>query len=422
MLHPMTTPLSIPLENGLTLRTLSSPEDLPRLARLMGDVFGPEVDRWAKRMFPVYPGLEPADIFFVEDAAGEVVSTLTLVLWTLRYGPATLPVGEMGIVGTDAAYRRRGLVAAQVKHFKQRLAQRGCLLSIIQGIPFYYRQFGYDYAWPLEGGWRLELRQAPETADNAYTVRAATPDDIPTLARLYDDATRHLTVTTLRTEETWRYLLTPAPEPDACTRRTFVVCDEHGAVVAYLRLPDFHFGNELVLDEASRCPLEAARTVFAFLRREAETASRPFIRLNLPSSHDLVLLARAWGGVDQGTYAWQLHVPDLAALLRGLTPALDERLAASLFAQYTATVTLGFYRDGLTLRFVDGRLVEVSDLHPVEKADASLPPAAVMPLVMGHRPLHELRRAYPDVNAHGEIELLLETLFPPGAAFLYQVY
>ena len=176
------------------------------------------------------------------------------------------------------------------------------------------------------------------------------------------------------------------------------------------------------MNDASRCPLAAARSLFAFLRQETEAADRPFIRLSLPSSHDLVLLARAWGGVDGGTYGWQLHVPDLAALLRGLTPALDERLAASLFAHYTATVTLGFYRDGLTLRFVDGRLVEVSDLQPVEKSDAELPPATVMPLILGHRPLHELRRAYPDVRAHGEFELLLETLFPPASAYLYPVY
>ncbi len=426
MLHPIDSPLAIPLGDDFTLRTFSSPSDLPRLAGLMSTVFGPEVGDWAMHMYPIYPNLEPADIFFVETTGGEVVSTISLFPWTIRYGAATLPVGEMAIVGTDAAYRRRGLVAAQVRPFKARLAQRGSLLSIIQGIPFYYRQFGYDYAWPLEGGWRLELRQAPAAAapteaSPAYTVRAATCDDIPTLARLFDEVTRDLTVTVLRSAELWRYLLTRGEKPNACTHRTLVVCDDAGAIVAYVRLPDFHFGTELVVNEGSRCTLEAARVLFAHLRQAAETANQPFIRLNLPVTHDLVRIARAWGGVDQGMYSWQLHVPDLPALLRGLTPELDRRLAASVFARYTATVTLGFYRDGLTLRFAEGRLVEVGNLCRVDKADAWLPPATVMPLVLGHRPLHELRRAFPDVNARGDYELLLETLFPPATAFLYPV-
>jgi predicted N-acetyltransferase YhbS len=421
MLYPVDTPLAVSVGDDFMLRTLGSPDDLPRIAALMGRVFGPEVERWTLHMYPIHPDLVPADVFFVETAAGEVVSTLSLFPWSIRYGAATLPVGEMAIVGTDAAYRRRGLVAAQVRYFKERLAQRGCLLSIIQGIPFYYRQFGYDYAWPLEGGWRLELRQAPAEGDPTYTVRDATCDEIPTLARLYDEATADLTVSVTRSRDLWHYLLERGDEPHATTRRTLVVCDTAGDIVAYVRLPDFHFGNELVVDEGSRCTLEAARTIFAFLRCEAEAAARPFIRLNLPATHDLVRIARAWGGVDQGTYSWQLHVPDLPALLRGMMPELNRRLAASVFARYTATVALGFYCDGLTLRFDAGRLVEVSDLSPIEKANISLPPVAFMPLVLGHRPLHELRRAFPDVNARGDYELLLETLFPPAAVFLYPV-
>ena len=422
MLHPTTTPLAVSLADGLTLRSLRSPDDLPRLAALMGEVFGLEVGRWVNRMYPVYPGLEPADMFFVEDANGAAVSTLTLIPWTLQYGAAKLPAGELGIVCTAEAYRRRGLVAAQMKYFKQRLAERGCLLSLIQGIPFYYRQYGYDYAWPLEGGWRLELRQAPATPDAAYTVRDATPADIPALIRLYAEAAAPLTIKALRTDEIWRYMLTPAPERDADTHRAWVVCDGAGDVVAYLRLPDYHFGTELVVDEASRCMLGAARSLFAALRAAAEADGQPFIRLRLPNDHDLAKLARAWGGVDEGTYAWQVHVPDLAALLRTLIPTLNQRLADSVYARYTAEVTLSLYRDGLTLRFVEGRLVEVGDLHPVDKSDAQLPPATVMPLIMGHRSLPELRRIFPDIHARGEIGLLLEILFPPATAFLYQVY
>ena len=97
-----------------------------------------------------------------------------------QVGPAQIPVGEMSLVGTAEPYRRRGLVRAQVHQFKRRLAARGCLLSLIQGIPYYYRQFGYTYALPLEGGLIVNPRELPPIA-RGYTFRSATVEDIPLL-------------------------------------------------------------------------------------------------------------------------------------------------------------------------------------------------------------------------------------------------
>lgn len=411
-----------PLGEGFTLRTPATLEDVERVAALASTVFGPEVGPMMRTLLVSHPSMTWEDQFFVENGAGEVVSELCLIPWAWRYGRAEIAVGEMGVVATAANYRRRGLVRRQVDFFKARLAERGCVLSIIQGIPFYYRQFGYDYALPLEGGWRLELRQAPATGETGHSMRRATPDDLPCLQALYARTVRSLTIHTVRTSAIWRFLLEPYSVPVADSHQTWVVCAADGSITGYARLPEFHFGDELVVDEAALLSADAGLALLAYLRRQAEGAGQPFIRFNLPGSNDLVQLARAFGAASEGTYSWQIYVPDLAALLRAIAPALEERLSDSLYAGLARDLRINFYRDGLVLRFMQGRLQEVAALAGQGQADLSLPAWAFVSLVLGHRTLDELRFAYPDTNWRGDARLLIETLFPRSEAFLYTVY
>ena len=79
-------------------------------------------------------------------------------------------------------------------------------LSKIQGIPYYYRQFGYTYALPLEGGLIVNARELPSAAPR-FTFRPATATDIPQLARFYDEAAATLAIAAVRDDALWRYLL-----------------------------------------------------------------------------------------------------------------------------------------------------------------------------------------------------------------------
>ena len=48
------------------------------------------------------------------------------------------------MVATEPSYRRRGLVRALFEMVHARGAAEGHLLSAITGIPYFYRQFGYE--------------------------------------------------------------------------------------------------------------------------------------------------------------------------------------------------------------------------------------------------------------------------------------
>ena len=422
MLDSTEKPYRQPLQDGLVLRTPAGERDVERVAEFNGAIHGAGVGTMTRNLLLHHPHTRGRDLPFVEDEhSGQIVSSLCLLPWTWRYEGVEIPAGEMGIVGTLETHRQRGFVRVQVDYFKHRLRERGCLISQIQGIPYFYRQFGYEYALPLEGGLRLEFRDVPTPPDRPFTFRQATLDDLPALMRFYDEAVQDLAIHAARDEATWRYLLahTDGTEMES---QNWLIQDADGQVVGSMRLPDHHFGEELAVSEVSRLGFEAALEVLYRLKELALERGRPGIRLNLPAHCTLMRLARSLGAYDMGTYAWQIHVPDVAALLRALGPVLERRIAQSEFAGLTREVRLGLYRQTLALRFKGGQLAEVADLGFTGWEDIRFPPLQFTPLVLGYRSADELHQAYPDAGVSPAWRLLVDTLFPKVRAFLHTVY
>lgn len=428
MFPPNLDPHVEPIADDFTLRTPAHLDDVERLARFNARIHGPELAPTTRDLLLHHPDLEPRDQVFVENDQEEIVSCLCLIPWTWRVGEAQIPVGEMGIVGTEEAYRGRGLVRAQVRYFMRRLRERGCLLSCIQGIPYFYRQFGYDYALPLEAGWRLELRQIPVPPAGTFGFRPATLDDIHALQSLYEQAAQPLAVNAARSARVWRYLLQERRRDDAMATETWIITkgagdapDDAGEPVGYLRVPWHHFGDELTINESSHLGFDAAWAALHHAKQLAEARHMPGLRLNMPAASTLVTLARGLGARNTGTYAWQIHVPDTIALLNALAPTLEARIARSMFAGLSHDVVISFYREGALLRFLNGKLVAVSQ-SAGKNADLRLPPQARAPLLLGYKSWQELHEIYADVSTTPLWRPLFDVLFPIVDGFIYPNY
>ncbi|MCP4541273.1 MAG: GNAT family N-acetyltransferase [Chloroflexi bacterium] len=417
------TPYQQAVGDGLILRTAANECDVERVAEFNGSIHGPEIVSMTHNLFIHHPNTKKEDLIFVEDEKNDqIVSSLCLIPWTWRYENVEIPTGEMGIVGTLEEYRHRGLVRAQVEYFKRRLGERGCLLSQIQGIPYYYRQFGYEYALPLEGGLRLEIRYIPAPSDDMlFTFRLATLQDVPTLMQLYDEASQDLTISATRDKAIWRYLLTHSKgtEPE---QEIWIIEDAENQGVGYVCVPKHHFGEELVASEVSQMGYEAATATMHHLKTLTVERKKPGIRFNLPANCTLMQLARSFDAYDMGTYAWQIHVPNFAALLRTLIPVFERRVAGSPFAGLTKDAHINLYHETIRLHFKAGKLVEVASLGFVEGRDIRVPPLQFVPLILGYRSVKELQAVYPDVSVEPPWRLLADTLFPQVTSFIQTIY
>jgi hypothetical protein len=108
-------------------------------------------------------------------------------------------------------------------------------------------------------------------------------------------------------------------------------------------------------------------------------------------------------------------VPDLAAFMRTVSPALELRLSESVCCGYSGELRLSFYTSGLRLVFERGRLVEAQNLSHSELGDsaAAFPGLTFLQLVFGYRSLAEVRTAFVDSwLIEDKAMALLNALFP----------
>jgi hypothetical protein len=116
-----------------------------------------------------------------------------------------------------------------------------------------------------------------------------------------------------------------------------------------------------------------------------------------------------------------VRVPDLAAFVRKVAPALEAHLAASESAGYGGRVSLSLYRSGLQLQLEEGRLTEVENWQPTtdRPGHVGLPDLTFLQLLFGFRSLPELRDFLPDCVVRDEtVGAVVEGLFPPQVSDL----
>ena len=149
-----------------------------------------------------HPTCGVEDFTLVEDThTGEIVSSLNLISQTWAYEGIPFPVGRPELVGTHPDYRRRGLVRAQFEMIHRWSEERGEMVQAITGIPWYYRQFGYEMTMTLGGGrtgYKPNVPQLKQGEDERYSVRPATASDLAFIAELYERAAQRQPVYCIR--------------------------------------------------------------------------------------------------------------------------------------------------------------------------------------------------------------------------------
>ncbi len=127
-------------------------------------------------------------------------------------------------------------------------------------------------------------------------------------------------------------------------------------------------------------------------------------------------------------YALYARVPDVAGFLRAVTPALERRLAASVCAGHSGTLTLGFYRSGVRMTLERGTVTSVEPWTPdvgvrglefgrpssdARRPLAMFPDLTFLQLLFGFRSLAEVEAAFPDcIVRTNDARVLLDALFP----------
>ncbi len=424
--------MSQPLPGGLVLRA-AQPADLDQLAALLADR-GEPADAVDHRLIVEDPDAGWESCAVVVDG-DRVVSTATLLDETLVLDGVAIPAGQVELVATDREYEGRGLVRALMGWAHERSARRGHLAQVMIGIPYFYRQFGYQYAIALPQA--RSVRTVP-TPPPGYVVRTAGVDDIPAMTRLQDAAQLGYTLRMPHSPACWRWLV-------ARDGSSELLVEREGLPVATGRItpPD----DEVWLGEIAAADPAAAHALLAHAATVSggepgggelgggEGGGELGGGAALPGG-ELKVKERAGsvgGDALEGFLAprteqaasYYVRVQDVAALLDHLRPVLSARLAASGVAQDSGEAVVSFFRHHVRLAYKDGTVGEVRSGGPMQApaavGGAGVAPDLVGPLLFGPYGIAGLAERHPDVYP-GPNRELMSALFPPLSADLLTFY
>src|SRR3972149_3261023 len=226
------------LGNGLVMRR-STPEDADALAEFNGAVHGDnEADKqrvaaWTRDLLTrPHPTLSPGDFTTVEETtSGRIVSSLNLIPQTWTYEGIEFGVGRPELVGTLPEFRNRGLVRAQFEEVHKWSAERGDRVQAMTGIPYYYRQFGYEMALDLAGrrfGYEANVPKLKDAEQEPYRIRPANEADLSFVAEVYEYATRRHAIACVRMPEIFKYELDGQSENNSDHHMMLIIEDKAG--------------------------------------------------------------------------------------------------------------------------------------------------------------------------------------------------
>jgi hypothetical protein len=432
------------LGDGLILRR-STPADAEALPEFVAHAFGdprtgePQLGlgAWARELLGGgHPTFGTGDFTVVEEArTGRIVSSLNLISQTWSYGGVEFGVGRPELVVTLPEFRRRGLVRRQMEVIHRWSAERGQMMQAITGIPWYYRQFGYEMAITLGGaryGYGPNVPKLKEGEDEPFHFRPAREEDLPFVANLYDLGRARYRVSCVRDAAMWRRELTTPANSEA--RRELVVIETAGGQpVGLLIHPPILWGGVAVANWYEVGPgtswLAVTPAVMRYLWAAGQDIGarqgKPLdaFAFMLGPEHPAYVAAGSHLVRTRPPYAYYVRVPDLPVFLRHVAPALEQSLAGSPAAGHSGELELSFYRSGLRLVLEAGRLADVQPWDPpfVEAGDAHFPGLTFLQLLFGYRSLEELRYAFPDCWAGDEAIPVLAGLFPKQVSNVWPV-
>ncbi len=432
------------LPDGLIIRRATM-QDTDALAELQKHAFAhPDtgelvegITLWTRNLMSgKHPTFRPNDFLVVEDTKSRaLVSCMCLISQTWKMKDVSFGVGRVEIVCTDATYRKRGLVREQFSILHEWSRERGEMLQAITGIPFYYRQFGYEYAIELTAPRQTfvpqQIPQLQKDENEKFILRRARQEDLPFVAEMYERGRARTLIHCERDLKMFEY--EHFIEDDGTNQYGAwweVIETAGGERVGTLSHHRYIFQGRNFASYYEILPQyawdEVTPAVLRALHRQTETMrnvdGKPFSHFGwfLGANHPFF----QWLGDNSAPmwppYAWYIRVPDLPAFLKHIAPILEKRVAASDFQNHSGALRLNFYRDGVEIIFENGRIANVQawratagDFGQSGFGSAIFPELTFHKLLFGHRSRAELQAMFPDcIMDTDKTAALIDVLFP----------
>ncbi|MGY5874106.1 MAG: GNAT family N-acetyltransferase [Candidatus Thorarchaeota archaeon] len=421
------------MPDGFEFGIVETDEELEDLIKFTDSVHEEDDSILLRRLIDNLPDFGRESNYYIRDSdKGVIVSSINAIPSVWVYDGIPLRNLEMGFVGTLQEYRRKGLVRVLYSYFDRQLQEGEYDISTIQGIPHFYRQFGYDFLLPLGRNVVLRADQVPVPSAESppqymsINVRNATSDDLQEIANLYDELGARLQVSVRRDERLWEVQERLKIEEDK--QFDTMVLEHDGKIDGYFRVlvrgdeKQAPYGVFVQVTESSIRSLDSVMRTLQFLR--AKTISHGLYLILVPGTvqSNLSRMALDFHGKMNVGWKHQIRIPDMLRFLNKIRPVMERRIKGTMFEGLTRQIFINTHANCYELNFENGKVGEVQAIGAPESGtqrSIRTSQSDFVRLILGEYTIEEINLTNIDFIIQGGWRELVTTIFPKGESYIF---
>ena len=399
--------------NNLTLRiAIDDKDELQRLLSFNVTVHQEEsLKKYISRLYLEHPERDEIYWIYIEKKdSNKIVSSITLMPLEWNFNGIPIPICEMGLVGTLPKYRNRGFMGIMNKLYEDIMRQEGYLLSVIRGIPYYYRRFGYEFALNLDERILLNKSQVPSRKLEMISFQKATKQDLAFIKSIYNKEQESFFVTNRFNSDNFMYKFMNDDFDDNFLS-TFLIKIK-GKPISFFSI-GMSYDNvafSLIVPEVNE---ESMIKILQYVKILNEKKEQIVFHVN--SDTKFAQYICSIGGKRDLGYGWQIRIPNIKEFLQAISPVLEQRIERSSYKGLSQDIVISDYREIFTLRFKNGKVedIEVKKGYPFPgSCDVQIPSSTLIKLLLSDKTFEEIKYILKDSILKPGSEKLIKILFP----------
>ena len=403
-----------------------SDEDFDRIITMCTTVHGENIQKYVEFLFKNHPLHDETFWIYIEDSNSQEILSLVVLLpsrWNIK--GISIPICEMELVGTVEKHRGKQLIKKLIEIYEKVMQEKKYLVSVIRGIPYYYRRFGFTFAIPLDERIILPADSITQNFNDKISIRKAHSGDIEEIERLYGEYYRSFFIYTPFDDKQFKTKF--LNEKFDNRKRTTYILEENGFIVGFFSIGDMYDFQGISIISSHLTPFQID-TIFHFLKRAEKNHMKTDLQINVSLDSSIGVYLLELGGAILSRYSWQVKIPQVHLFFKILKPIFEKRLQESEFRNLTEKVTIGNYHQDIEIQFMKGSIKEIKHSNFVNSSslldmcDLRVPDPLLYNLLLGDKSIEEILCFFPDTKLNSASRKLLDILFPKKLSNLLSFY
>ncbi|WP_425448327.1 GNAT family N-acetyltransferase [Dethiothermospora halolimnae] len=389
-------------------------KDFEGILKLVKEVFDDDTKKLAKDLMFNSPKKDRNIFFYAYDQIKEkYVGTICLIDVSVKFSGVKVKAAEYGIAATDKRYRGLGINQRLSEMFFDECVKGDYSITLLEGIPNFYRKYGFNYAVPMENE-SLNLSDIETNHYENIKIRKANKEDINLINKEHIKATDKLGFCKYKEKEIIDAQM--HSYTSKVTTKEYYILEEDNNIKGYFTLNDDN--GIKVTDISYNLPFKFYEKVLSFLKKEK---SMKQLSANIPNNTKFTKFLRIKGSKREGQYAWQLRIIDDYKFLKDIKSILESRLNKSIYKDEEIEFYYNNFKYLVKVAINNGK-IHLEKQKRKGCFDFNLTSQGATKLFFGDKNMDEIKSFLPDCHVDQKYKNIVYILFPKLLTHFYNNY